>query len=126
MKTTIVTTGAVSFESDSEVGTAESSSVASAQKVSAGKMPMEKKLETKQSPNKIVKRTERVVNGRRMIRTETTVTDPKTGKRKTTVEVTKEDIVTEQRGEEKELHTSPALEIQNRMSRTEDAQGGRG
>ena len=105
MKTTIVTTGAASFESDSEVGTAEYSSVASAPKGSAGKMPTEKKSEMKESPQTIVKRTERVVNGRRMIRTETTVTDPKTGKRKTMVEVTKEDIVTEQGGEEKELHT---------------------
>ena len=100
MKTTIVTTGAASFESNSDVGAAESSSVASAhtRKGSAGKMPMEKKLETKHSPKKVVKRTERVVNGRRMIRTETTVTDPKTGKRKTTVEVTKEDIIGGTRG----------------------------
>ena len=97
MKTTIVTAGAAPFESDSEAGAVESSSV-------AGEMSMEKKLET-QSPKKIVKRTERVVNGRRMIRTETTVTDPKTGKRKTMVEVTKEDIVAEQGEEEKELHT---------------------
>ena len=105
IKTTIMTTGAASFESDSEVGTAESSSVASAHKGSAGKMPMEKKLETKQSPQTIVKRTERVVNGRRMIRTETTVTDPKTGKSRTRVEVAREDIIAEQGEQEKELDT---------------------
>jgi len=47
---------------------------------------------------KTVKRTERVVNGSRMIRTETTTVDPQTGKRRTVVEVTKEDIAVE--GEE--------------------------
>ena len=42
-----------------------------------------------------VKRTERVVNGRRMIRTETTFVNTQSGKRRTIVEVKKEEIVEE-------------------------------
>jgi len=97
MKTTIVATGASSYESDSEIGAAEIGG-------SAPKLPMKKEPGTQDAP-KIIKRTERVVNGRRMIRTETTITDPKTSKRRTTIEVTKEDIIADQGEEEKDLYT---------------------
>lgn len=98
MKTTILAMGAPSFEPDSEAGAVESSSVACAHEKYTKESPMKKK--GAEDGRKIVKRTERVINGRRMIRTETTTTD-KTGKRRTTVEVTKEDII-DDKGEEKD------------------------
>ena len=43
-------------------------------------------------PRKVVRTTTKEVNGRRMVRTETTTINPKTGKRRTTVEVSAEAI----------------------------------
>ena len=112
MKTTIVAIGASSFESDSESGAVESSSVSSAREISVKESPTKNEQGADaEGGRKIVKRTERVINGRRMIRTETTTTDPKTGKRRTTVEVTKEDIVDDKGGEKDAIHTGQSTDL---------------
>ena len=110
MKTTILPMGAPSFESDSEAGAVEAASVASAHDNSTKESPMKKKQGAEDS-RRVVKRTERVINGRRMIRTETTITDPITGKRRTTVEVTKEDIIDDKREEKDGMHANMSTNL---------------
>ena len=105
LKTTILAMGAPSFESDSEASAVESSSMAGTHENSTKESPMKKK-QGAEDGRKVVKRTERLINGRRMIRTETTITDPKTGKRRTTVEVTKEDIIDDKREEKDGMHAN--------------------